>query len=80
VLEEFDFAAIGEHFHDVRQPVLLMWGRQDPTIPIEIGDRIAALLPCRRYVTLMALHRPHQTVADTVASEMTAFLRRPGCG
>ena len=80
VLKQFDFAAIGSRFQELRQPVLLIWGRQDPTIPIGIGDRIAALLPCRRFVPLLALHRPHQTVPDTVASEMAAFLQRPACG
>jgi pimeloyl-ACP methyl ester carboxylesterase len=81
VLEEFDFAAIGSRFSKLRQPVLLIWGRQDPTIPVTVGDRIAGLLPCRRYVVLPALHRPHQTLPDTVTAEMERFLRHPvACG
>lgn len=80
VLAEFDFSAINERFRDLKQPVLLIWGRQDPTIPFEIGERIAELLPCRRFVPLLALHRPHQTLPDTVADEMAAFLRHPACG
>lgn len=80
VLEQFDFAALNDRYHDLRQPVLLIWGRQDPTVPFEIGERIAGALPCRRFVPLLALHRPHQTHPDTVAAEMTAFLRRPKCG
>jgi pimeloyl-ACP methyl ester carboxylesterase len=75
VLEQFDFAAVGERFRLVRQPVLLIWGNRDPTIPLAVGDRIAALLPCRRFVVLPALHRPHQTSPDTVLAEMDAFLR-----
>jgi len=77
VLEDFDFAAIGSRFGQLRQPVLLIWGRQDPTIPVTVGDRIAGLLPCRRYVVLPALHRPHQTLPDTVTAEMKRFLRHP---
>jgi pimeloyl-ACP methyl ester carboxylesterase len=80
VLAEFDFSAINERFRDLKQPVLLIWGRQDPTIPFEIGERVAELLPCRRFVPLLALHRPHQTLPDTVAAEMAAFLRHPACG
>jgi len=81
VLEEFDFAAIGARFSELRQPVLLIWGRQDPTIPVAVGDRIASLLPCRRYVVLPALHRPHQTLPVTVITEMERFLRHPvACG
>ncbi|HEY7683832.1 MAG TPA: alpha/beta fold hydrolase [Gemmatimonadales bacterium] len=79
ILEQFDFAAIGDRYRDLHQPVLLIWGRQDPTIPFTIGERIATLLPCRRFVPLLALHRPHQTVPDTVAAEMRAFLRHPMC-
>lgn len=80
VLEEFDFAALADRFREIRQPVLLIWGRQDPTIPFEVGERIAAQLPCRRFVPLATLHRPHQTLPDTVAAEMEAFLARPECG
>lgn len=80
VLAEFDFTALTDRFADLRQPVLLIWGRQDPTIPLEIGERIAAALPCRRFVQLVTLHRPHQTMPDTVAAEMLDFLKRPACG
>lgn len=79
VLANFDFAAFADRFGEVRQPVLLIWGRHDPTIPIEIGERIAGALPCRRFVSLRTLHRPHQTVPDTVAQEMAAFLANPRC-
>jgi pimeloyl-ACP methyl ester carboxylesterase len=79
LLAQFDFAAIGQGFRQLHQPVLLIWGRQDPTIPYRIGEEIAALLPCRRFVTLATLHRPHQTLPDTVAAEMAAFLRQPSC-
>jgi pimeloyl-ACP methyl ester carboxylesterase len=80
VLAEFDFKALADRFQDLHQPVLLIWGRQDPTIPFEIGKRIADSLPCRRFVHLPTLHRPHQTLPDTVAAEMMAFLHRPECG
>jgi len=79
VLTEFDFAALEGRFHGLHQPVLLLWGRQDPTIPFEIGERIAAELPCRRFVAITTLHRPHQTQPDTVAVEMARFLARPAC-
>lgn len=80
VLRQFDFAALAHRFGDLRQPVLLIWGRQDPTIPFDIGQRIAADLPCRQFVSLLALHRPHQTAPETVIAEMDAFLRQPACG
>jgi pimeloyl-ACP methyl ester carboxylesterase len=80
VLQQFDFSAVGRHFADLHQPVLLIWGRNDPTVPYRIGESIAQLLPCRRFTTLpTTLHRPHQTAPDTVAAEMEAFLKHPGC-
>jgi pimeloyl-ACP methyl ester carboxylesterase len=79
ILEEFDFAALRGEFGSIRQPVLLIWGSLDQTIPLETGDSIAAKLPCRQYVVLNTMHRPHQTVADTVAATMLNFLRFPRC-
>ncbi len=79
VLERFDFSALRGRFTGIRQPVLLLWGRHDPTIPIELGEQIAAELPCRRFVSLATLHRPHQTLPDTVTHEMAAFLANPRC-
>jgi len=80
VLEQFDFSALRDRFRDLKQPVLLIWGEQDPTIPLSIGRQIAGALPCRRFVPLVTLHRPHQTLPDTVAAEMDAFLKHPVCG
>lgn len=80
VLEQFDFNALEGRFSAIRQPVLLIWGEYDHTIPVEIGEAIAAALPCRQFVRLNTLHRPHQTLADTVAVAMLDFLKRPECG
>jgi pimeloyl-ACP methyl ester carboxylesterase len=81
VLDEFDFSSLQTRFSELRQPVLLIWGRNDPTIPYGIGERIARMLPCRQFVTLKAtLHRPQQTRPDTVAAEMLGFLKHPSCG
>lgn len=80
ILRQVDFSAIGERFRDLHQPVLLIWGRQDPTVPYRIGEQVAAMLPCHRLVSVNALHRPHQSLPDTVAAEMLRFLAAPGCG
>jgi pimeloyl-ACP methyl ester carboxylesterase len=81
VLRDFDFTALKDSLALIRQPVLLIWGRQDPTIPFDIGESVAVRLPCRRFVPLdHVLHRPHQTNPDTVLSEIETFLAHPGCG
>ena len=75
VLREFDFAALSGRFGELGQPVLLVWGRLDPTIPFGIGEAIAAELPCERLVALAdAFHRPHQAQPDTVAAEIERFI------
>jgi len=80
VLQTFDFAALKDSLQRVRQPVLLIWGRLDPTIPFAIGERMAATLPCRRFEPLDAtLHRPHQTDPDTVVALMRSFLQDLRC-
>ena len=78
VLRQFDFAALRDSFPKLRQPTLLLWGRRDPTIPWAVGERIAALLPCRTFVTFpTALHRPHTTQPEAVLAEIRKFLRNP---
>ena len=80
VLEQFNFASMGQDFRQVRQPVLLIWGKQDPTIPYSVGTQIAAMLPCHRFVSLAAtLHRPEETQPDTVVAEVLNFLNAPKC-
>jgi pimeloyl-ACP methyl ester carboxylesterase len=80
VLADFDFLALRDSFGDIHQPVLLIWGRQDPTIPFAVGESIAARLPCREFLPLdNVLHRPHQTHPDTVVAAIEDFLRHPTC-
>ncbi|HEX6644815.1 MAG TPA: alpha/beta fold hydrolase [Gemmatimonadales bacterium] len=75
VLEQFDFAALRDGFGSLRKPVLLLWGRQDPTIPAALGEAISAALPCDTFVPLDGmLHRPHQAAPDRVIAEIEQFL------
>ncbi|MGH7533086.1 MAG: alpha/beta fold hydrolase, partial [Gemmatimonadales bacterium] len=81
VMREFDFAALADSTARLRQPVLLIWGREDPTIPFAIGSRLAAALPCVTFRPLAStLHRPHETDPDAVIALMDRFLARPKCG
>ncbi|HEX9166208.1 MAG TPA: alpha/beta fold hydrolase [Gemmatimonadales bacterium] len=79
-LREFDFEGIGQDFSRIRQPTLLIWGAGDPVIPIEIGLKVADLVPCRRWVRLeRTLHRPQAERPDTVVSLLLAFLANATC-
>lgn len=80
VMREFDFAALADSAERLRQPVLLIWGREDPTIPFAIGSRLAAALPCADLEPISStLHRPHETDPDAVIALMDRFLRHPTC-
>lgn len=80
MLREFDFSALRGKLGAMHQPTLVIWGRQDPTIPIGIGEELAAQLPCHRLVVLEhTLHRPHESQPDTVVVEIEGFLRHPTC-
>ncbi len=77
VLEEFDFAALRGRFAALAKPVLVIWGRQDPTIPFETAGAIMAELPCGTLVPIdAALHRPHQAQPDLVAAAIEQFFNR----
>ncbi|MGE5926176.1 MAG: alpha/beta fold hydrolase [Gemmatimonadota bacterium] len=77
VLEQFDFAALRGRFAALGKPVLVIWGRQDPTIPFETAEAIMAELPCGTLVPIdAALHRPHQAQPDVVAAAIEQFLNR----
>ncbi len=80
VLTEFDFRGIGDRFSQLRQPTLLIWGRDDPVIPSRLADSVAALIPCHQMVLLdRTLHRPQIERPDTVVSLIQLFLLDPAC-
>ena len=77
VLEQFDFAALRDRFRTLEKPVLVIWGRYDPTIPFETGEALADELPCATLVPIEgALHRPHQAQPDRVAAEIERYFNR----
>ena len=81
VMHDFDFAALADSASEIHQPVLLIWGREDPTIPFAVGERLASALPCATFAPLgRTLHRPHETDPDTVNALIDTFLKDPACG
>lgn len=79
VTRNFDFAGIGERFSELHLPVLLIWGRLDPTIPLALGQAIHHLIPGSCLSVLdHGLHRPHEAEPDTVLALTTKFLATGG--
>ena len=58
-------------------PVLLLWGRQDKTIPFETHQRVQSLIPHAEFHAIdNAGHVPHYEQAETVNRLLTEFLNR----
>lgn len=80
VLEQFDFRGIGPRFSDLTQPTLVLWGTDDPVIPVAVADSLAGMIPCHRLVQLdRTLHRPQFERPDTVVAVIKRFLDEPNC-
>ncbi len=58
----------------IRAPALLVWGREDRTVPLALGRRLASELPDARLVVLDAGHVPNQERPEEVVRLMRDFL------
>ena len=58
----------------IRAPVLLLWGKEDETIPLKLGRRLARELPDAQLIELEAGHVPNQECPEEVASLIGKFL------
>ena len=60
-------------------PALVMWGAQDPLIPLGVGERMAALLPDATLVVYEdAGHIPMEEVPARSAADVRAFMAANG--
>lgn len=47
-IEPRDLEEVVRRYPEIDRPALLLWGRHDPIVPVEIGERLAADLPRAR--------------------------------
>jgi pimeloyl-ACP methyl ester carboxylesterase len=66
--------------HDLRReapsigaPTLVIWGKHDPVIRLEVGRRIANTIPGASLVVIDSGHVPHTTCPELVAEHLTRF-------
>lgn len=59
-------------------PTLIVWGRDDPIIPVAHGERAAELSGAELAVVEGAGHAPHRSHPERFAEVVTEFLRRRG--
>jgi pimeloyl-ACP methyl ester carboxylesterase len=71
---------VGEVFHrreklaSVRQPVLLVWGEKEDTLPVSLAVEAAKRLPEVRLLRVVAGHSPHLERPEVVLPAIKAFL------
>ena len=66
--------------HDLRPqagkitvPTVLVWGRNDPVLPLRVGEAARDLIPGSRLVVIDSGHLPHTTSPAAVAAELAAL-------
>jgi pimeloyl-ACP methyl ester carboxylesterase len=73
-------STVSEMAPRVKCPVLVLWGRSDPVVPLGDGERAHSLLPSSRIVTFDTGHAPFLEDPAAFAPELIAFLRGGGSG
>jgi len=58
------------------KPVLLIWGKEDHTVPFKYSDSIRSVLKTDFFPVPDAAHLPSIEKADTVNAKIVSFLRR----
>lgn len=72
-------AEVEPAFGDIRCPVKIIWGKDDPWIPLERGKALHALIPQASFETLPGVgHLPQLEAPDLVLERLNAFLSRVG--
>lgn len=70
-------AEIEPAFGDIRCPVKILWGEDDPWIPLERGKALHALIPRASFETLPGVgHLPQLETPGRVVERLSAFLSR----
>ena len=62
----------------LEMPVLVVWGVEDPLIPIELGRHATAEVPCHRFVAIPdSGHLPMEEQPEAVVAALRSFLADP---
>ncbi len=66
-------------FGDVRCPLKIIWGEDDPWIPLERGKALQTLIPQASFETLPRIgHLPQLEAPEIVLERLSAFLTCEG--
>ncbi|MFZ6800743.1 alpha/beta fold hydrolase [Undibacterium sp. Di24W] len=74
-LSNADFPAMYAAIDQAKIPVLLVWGKQDPTLPVANADNVKSAIANLEYVEVdQSGHLPHMEQTAIFNSKMFAFL------
>lgn len=77
IVKEEGAKAIAKRYRAIRQPVLVLWCRKDPIVPLRAGRRLAVALPSAKLEILEGCHHlPQHERPDAVVGELQKFLAR----
>lgn len=76
MIRDMDFGHFAGRWSDVTHPSLLIWGEQDPWVPLEHGRRLAAAMPNAELVVLPNCgHLPHEEYPEAFNRAVSHFLQ-----
>ena len=77
IINERDADAIKARYRAIRQPVLLVWCRKDPIVPLRAGRQLAASLPQARLSVIEGCHHlPQHERPKQLLKVLAPFLGR----
>lgn len=75
MLSDLDFGAAAARLEQIEHRTLIIWGEQDPWVPVAHGRRLAELLPRSELVTFEHCgHVPHEEYPQRFAELVIPFL------
>jgi pimeloyl-ACP methyl ester carboxylesterase len=70
-----DVDALAARYPEIDVPALLVWGRQDPVVPLPIGERLATALPRASLIVLERCgHAPMEEMPAELLRVVSGFL------
>jgi pimeloyl-ACP methyl ester carboxylesterase len=70
-----DLGAHVQRYHEIDVPTLLLWGREDPVVPLWVGERLSQDLPRARLVVMPQRgHIPPEEYPEVSLAHVTTFL------
>jgi len=71
-----DIQQISERYKDIRVPTLILWGRQDKLVPLQIGERLNKEIVSSELVVINNCgHMPHEERPEEAINAISGFLR-----